>query len=226
MNDVEFSECKFSSDIVPYMYAEMAESETAAFESHLLECSTCTDEFASISNARYEVYDWKKLEFDPLETPQIAIVFETDTGVSWTEKVRAVFAQGWAVPSMAVAGVLVATILAAAFILSEKPSPDVAANLSKDVVVDEPSLQPAPKIPVAEVSVDPSGNRASEPQVVRSPVPQRVSQKRSVHVARSLDVKSTSAQNEQKAPRLNEFVEEEDTSVRLAELFDDIETSE
>lgn len=228
MNDVKVSECKFSFDIVPYMYGEMSRSETSAFESHLPECTICTDEFASISNARYEVYDWKKLEFDPLATPQIKIALETESRVSWMEKVRAVFAQSWAIPSAAAAGVIVVAILAAAFILSQKGPADVAANLSKDVVAEEPTVPSAPQA-ADEGSI---GNARSEDhdsksRTVRAGAPQRVSQRRTVGAAaRSRDIKATSAQNEKKAPRLNEFVEEEDTSVRLAELFDDIETSE
>lgn len=226
MGDIKFSECKFSSDIVPYMYGEMTGSETSTFESHLLECATCTDEFASISNARYEVYDWKKLAFDPLETPQIEIVFDTGSVVSWMDKIRAVFAQGWAIPSMATAGILVVAVIAAAFIFTRNPPPDVAANFSNDVVVDEPSIPSAPQITAPEASPSLFANRGTEPRVVRSEAPQRVSQKRKVRTGRTAVINATSAQNEQKAPRLNEFVEEEDTSVRLAELFDDIETSE
>ncbi|MEO8041764.1 MAG: zf-HC2 domain-containing protein [Acidobacteriota bacterium] len=230
MNDVNFAKCKFSSGIVPYMYGEMPGPESSSFESHLLDCSPCTDEFAMISSARYEVYEWKKLEFDPLATPQIEIVFEAEpaAGVSWLDKFRASFAQGWAIPSMAAAGIFVAAIFAAAFIFSENGSPDVAANFAKDVVVDEPGVQSAPKVTATDstVSADASGDREREPRVIRPATPQRVSQKRVVTAVKSVDVKATSAQNERKAPTLNEFVEEEDTSVRLAELFADIETSE
>ena len=44
MNDLNLKGCKFSADIVPYMYGELAAADTLAFESHLLECSDCTDE--------------------------------------------------------------------------------------------------------------------------------------------------------------------------------------
>ena len=54
MNNVN---CKYANEIVPYMYGELASSATAEFESHLLECQLCTDEFAELSAARYEVYD-------------------------------------------------------------------------------------------------------------------------------------------------------------------------
>jgi len=228
MNDVDFLKCKFGSGIVPYMYGEMSGSESSSFESHLLECSMCTDEFASISSARYEVYEWKKLEFDPLATPQIEIVFDTGSAVSWADKLRAVFAQSWAIPSMTAAGILVAAVFATTFLLSEKGSPDIAANFSKDAAVDESGTRSSPEITSTEagVSVNTSEERQPQPGVVRSAAAQRVSQKHAVRTARPITIKATSAQNDKKAPRLNEFVEEEDTSVRLAELFDDIETSE
>jgi hypothetical protein len=210
------------------MYGEMSGSDASSFESHLLECSTCTDEFASISSARYEVYDWKKLQFDPLTTPEIRIVFEPEPTVSWIGKVTAIFAQGWAIPSMAAAGVFVVAVLSGVLILSEGSSRDIAANFSKDVVVDQESVASVPAVTSQEVipGEDRYVDRDSDKQVIKSAPPQRISQRRAPRSVRSFDVKATSAQNQQRAPRLNEFVEDEDTSVRLAELLDDIETSE
>src|SRR5881392_3406899 len=99
MKDVNFSKCKFNGDMVSYMYGELPSDESTVFEQHLLDCTNCTDEFAAISSSRYEVYDWKKLEFDPLETPSFEIPVGEAAGVSWSDKVRAVFARGWMVPA-------------------------------------------------------------------------------------------------------------------------------
>ena len=75
MNDLKNPGCKFHADIVPYMYGEMSAAESSAFETHLIDCGVCTDEFAAVSNARYEVYDWKKTEFEPLATPVFTIPY-------------------------------------------------------------------------------------------------------------------------------------------------------
>ncbi|HUR97106.1 MAG TPA: hypothetical protein VMZ26_03450, partial [Pyrinomonadaceae bacterium] len=104
MNDVTFTECEFGADMVPYMYAELPAKKSAAFEAHLLLCSACTDEFASLSNARYEVYDWKKLEFDGLATPTFEAPFESGPehiAPTWVDKMREAFWGSWAVPGIA-----------------------------------------------------------------------------------------------------------------------------
>src|SRR4051794_5572836 len=96
MNRVNLSECKLSGAMVSYMYGELSSNEGLVFEQHLLECSECTDEFAAISSSRYEVYDWKKLEFDPLETPSFYIPFhEVAMKESWADKIRNVTGRAW-----------------------------------------------------------------------------------------------------------------------------------
>ena len=122
MNDLN---CKYSNGIVPYMYGELGSSAATEFESHLLDCESCTDEFAALSAARYEVYDWKKLEFDPLVTPSIVIPFDEAVTVSWIEKLRATFA-GWAMPAATFAGIAIIVAAIAVFVVSRDGQTDVA----------------------------------------------------------------------------------------------------
>src|SRR5438046_1022119 len=107
MKEVNVSKCKLNGEMVSYMYGELSTNEGLAFERHLVDCSECTDEFAAISSSRYEVYDWKKLEFDPLETPNFEIRFGDVVSVSWYEKVRAFLAHAWAVPTLSFAAVAI-----------------------------------------------------------------------------------------------------------------------
>ena len=236
MNDVNLSVCKFSADIVPYMYGELPVAESSVFESHLVGCSECTDEFAAISNARYEVYEWKKLEFEPLVTPQFVIPYgaSEETVNTWVDKLRAAFSKSWAVPSLAFAMLAIVSIFAAAFIYlgndrgvtiaggdNSNPSPvtldeietprPVPVTVNRDAVTEDPHMTPAVRPVKAAVH-----SRAESRRAVR---PTKLTQQRRV------EIKSTSAQN-QNAPRLNDFSEDEDTSLRLAELFEDIETSD
>src|SRR5262245_44488910 len=115
MNDLN---CKYANGIVPYMYGELATSAATEFELHLPECEACTDEFAALSAARYEVYDWKKLDFDPLATPAIEIPFGEVVTVSWIEKLRAAFAGSWAMPAAAFAGVAIIVSLVTVFVIT------------------------------------------------------------------------------------------------------------
>lgn len=237
MNDVNVSECKFSLDIVPYMYGELSRSESSTFESHLLNCGECTDEFAAVSSARYEVYEWKKLEFDPLSTPEIEIPYEKEiilsSGSSWFDKLSAL-ADGWAVPGLAF-GALAVSIFAAAFLLSRDGGDVAAVNDNSNIpavkssTVETGSEKPEAASPGETKNED---NKQGEALPIRISTPARGDQRRVVRNVRAvqpraLEVKATSAQNSQKrVPTLNEFVEDEDTSLRLAELFEDIETSD
>lgn len=71
------SSCEFTADIVSYLYNEIGATERIRFESHLAGCSTCTDEFAGISNARFSVFEWQKESFAQLTTPEIVIPYRT-----------------------------------------------------------------------------------------------------------------------------------------------------
>ncbi len=88
--------------MLAYLYAEMPGAERELFETHLAECGSCIDEFAELSNARYAVYEWQKLEFAPMETPEIVIPFAKKSiangTFSFADKIKAAFgfSNGWA----------------------------------------------------------------------------------------------------------------------------------
>lgn len=228
MNDLKNSGCKLSADIVPYMYGELSSAEASVFESHLLECVDCTDEFAAVSNARYEVYDWKKTVFEPLPTPVFTIPYgEVVAGISWFDKVRAAFSQSWAVPAGAVAGIAIVSVSAWIFYFSgdtgsnvawvntnSRPVPATTAHETKEpaVVVNDEVEQPAAGVmrQVRAVSGGSGRKRAARSE-------------RTVAVPRAVEARTTSTAN-RPAPTLNDFAEDEDMSLRLAQLFEDIET--
>lgn len=227
MNDVNFSKCKFSADIVPYMYGELPAFDISAFESHLIDCSDCTDEFASISSARYEVYDWKKLEFEPLATPRFVIPYEEVVKVSWVEKLRAAFSPGWALPTTALAALAITAVFAAVFVY--RGDNEIARD-SRNAAVLEPAPVNSPineTIQTTESRVDETA--VQNPSPVRVVSPTHAESRRPTRTIlprpRSLDARPTQAKT-QPALRLNEFTEDEDTSLRLAELLEDVETSD
>lgn len=228
MNDV--SKCKFESGIVPYMYGEMAVREATEFESHLLACSTCTDEFAAVSAARYEVYEWKKLEFDPLATPVMEIPQMEPVGVgSWVEKLRMAFAGSWAVPGVAFAGLALAVAFTSFLILSRSERGDVARNNTNSPSGNTVALEtkPAPATLAKQQPEADKNDTPSQPRPVRVSEP-KPNQARRVERAidrapKAIPVHMNATKNP-KAPTLNNFDDEEDTSLRLAELFENIDT--
>ncbi|HKP69035.1 MAG TPA: hypothetical protein VJV05_07110 [Pyrinomonadaceae bacterium] len=226
MNDIN---CKHSTGIVPYMYGELATSAATEFESHLLECQMCTDEFAALSSARYEVYDWKKLEFDPLATPTFEIPDVEVAGASWIDKLRAAFS-GWAMPAAAFGGLAIIVALVAVFAVSRyetntttvaKRDTNVPANenTNRKKVEPVPSVTTVPDTAVKSDVIVPERN-APRPVPVKDTTPHRsVRGQQAVAPAKVRATPTTP-----NVPRLNDFAEEEDSSLRLAELFEDIDT--
>lgn len=247
MTNANSPNCKFTGDIVSYMYNEMPAAKASAFELHILACTSCTDEFAEISSARYEVYEWKKLEFDPLPTPMFDLpVHSQSAEVGFIEKIRIAFG-GWAVPSMAFAGLTVAIL--AGGILWDKSERDVAAVNSNAAptsaeieparpLIQKPLEKPDPRNVEPDPTVSAPGRIVVQEQTPRRDLKTpRVVSSRAAEMRPISPAKQTSARNEigtpaslrnpmRNAPTLNEFVEDEDTSLRLAQLFDDIETSD
>jgi len=229
MKDPNFSECKFSGEMVSYMYGELSSDKTSAFERHLLDCSSCTDDFAAISSSRYEVYDWKKLEFDPLETPSFDIPFEVTADLSWAQRLRAAFGS-WAMPAVSFAAFAIVSVVGATLIWQSSNDVDLVSR----AIAPEPIVAPS-KDEAAPAQKDiATGNTAPDVSVASQPnrpaPPKRIAPKSSdsqpVKAARerSPEAKQTTARKEQKSvPMLNEYAEdEEDTSLRLAELLENI----
>jgi hypothetical protein len=230
MNDLNLKGCEFAADIVPYMYGELAPSECLVFESHLLECGDCTDEFAVVSGARYEVYDWKRSEFDLLPTPAFEIPYRSvePAPVTWIEKIRIAFSTPWAAPGLAFATVVVLSVFGGAVYFSGSGDASIALNnTNKEPVVSQPAIDSARTQgePALVEREEPVTVVEPKPQVVRA-TPRSNQPRRTVKRAetvRSVETRATVA-TDRRAPRLNEFNEDEDTSLRLAQLFDDIDT--
>ena len=237
MNDVNSSACKNSAFIVPYMYGELPAADCASFESHLLDCGDCTDQFAEISSARYEVYEWKKLEFEPLSTPHIQIPYDdvpSTASLPWFDKIRAAFAQGWSAPGFAFAAVAIVAMFGAVVFLTRTNENGnfTTANLNVPAMSDRATTPPASdRMAANETDADPVVEPILPGRIRTVPVKQnetkRTRQANATPRRQLLETRTTSAQNVPRpAPSLNDFTEDEDTSLRLAELFDDIETSD
>lgn len=82
LNNGNKTNCGFSDEIVAYIYDEIGTADRRKFETHLTDCSLCTDEFAEISNARFSIFEWKKQQFSHLSTPEIVIPYSQKTRVA------------------------------------------------------------------------------------------------------------------------------------------------
>jgi hypothetical protein len=71
--------CGFTEELISYLYGESSASEKATFETHLQNCSICTDELQAFSGVHFSINDWKEKDFDALETPVIEIPGNRDS---------------------------------------------------------------------------------------------------------------------------------------------------
>ncbi|HVF31039.1 MAG TPA: hypothetical protein VNA22_08715 [Pyrinomonadaceae bacterium] len=228
MNNVNLKGCAFSADIVPYMYGELVTFESNAFESHLLECEECTEEFAAVSSARFEVYDWKKLEFDPLRTPAFEIPHAQPAyagQATWIEKLRAAVSRPWAVPGAAFAAIALFSVMAASFYFKGDDGQAVAKN---DAETPPTVARPEIRLPEVESPKAVSGeNTEPKRHIVKAASGPTAAPRRPVRRVETVQPKVAAVQQVRtNAPalRLNEFNDDEDTSLRLAQLFDDVDT--
>lgn len=213
--------CDHGGDVLAYLYNEMPTAGRDSFEMHLADCGTCIDDFAELSQSRYPVFEWKQLEFDPMPTPRVVVPFEAS--VSWFEKLRAAFSfrPGFAFGSLAVFAVLAA--ITAFVVIRDAGSLDVAdiAPIATPDLAAPTQVVDGP-VPEREVAVE-------EPREERTAQDERTSVKPVVSNAKAVKpVKPKATQQARqvdKLPTLNGVEDDEDDSLRLADIFDEIGTS-
>ncbi len=223
--------CLNGDEIVSYLYGEMTDSRRTLFEIHLLDCAACTDEFAGLSLARLGVYEWNRDEFAAMETPLIAIPYEKESSekVSWLESwLGPIFST----PKWAIGGGLAFAMLFLGFTLF------TAGNLDNDITaanvapVNITAADSDTKQMVEVVQHKPLYNKEKEEIAIR-PVKASVtshSRKRSnlsdqaTAQIKDPTVRKNNSEIKAKAPRLNNFEDEDDNTLRLADLFADADT--
>jgi hypothetical protein len=230
LKDIKIEPCSSSMDLVAYLYDELKAAERESFETHLADCGTCTDEFAELSFARLDVYEWHRDEFAAMETPHFAIPY-AEAKVSWLDGVRAFFTLHG---RLAVGGAfaLVAVVFGAVFISSMNRNDDVASvpkteNIASNKIKPiNPSVVPTPANEMLKATNDPPKSE-SDPSVIKvstagkSPAPTKAV------IRRPLKTPQRNVNQPVKnAPRLNDFEDEDDNTLRLGYLLADIDTKD
>jgi len=231
-------------EFLSYIYGELDETARNIFEEHLVGCDDCTFELAAYSDARLGVIEWRREDFDHLESPAIVIpwVNETESAESVYEPVGALsrFIEAVsAFPLFAKAGIgLTAAALAFGVFYFATNSPsektkEVAANKSAET---KPFVAPIDR-PGSEVETGAlaTEKEVSSPKEIRN-VPARPERvRRSVAAlkvndrqpsVRRFETASTKKAVTKSAPTLSSVQEEKDNSLRLADLFAEIDSSE
>ena len=215
------------------MYGEIDGVEREGFETHLAECVTCTDDFAAISNARFSVFEWRKEEFDRLATPNIVIPELSKSAVNTTAD------SGWfaglatllafaRTPIVAAAALLVCLglgfIALSYFRITEEliatntevtvPALSNAEENKKQFDDSTSEVIPPDSVdPIVPIKTSASKKRAPSHEPIRT---------NEIRRAVSNTPKRLSSPQRASKPVLNDFNDETDKSLRLADLFDEV----
>jgi len=227
------STCEFAAEIVSYIYNENTFVEGQLFEKHLGECTFCVEEFAAISEARFDIYEWHKEAFVPLSTPEIVIPYPVRSieNVGLLAGFREFLTGSW--PSLAAAfgGLALVVAFAAVFFSSFSSGPEQIAR-------NDAGNQAGSANNTIRTEVNSSGGGTSTLAVVPTEtvvdIPQTglpakaISGSRTRRPLRQLQA-STNRSNSVRtqgtvatAPSLSGVGEEADNSLRLSDLFDEI----
>ena len=222
--------------MVAYLYDELNPAERTSFEAHLAYCGICTDEFAELSFARLDVYEWHRDEFADMATPRFVIPYtETQASASWLAGFRGFFASNrqWATAGGVFA--LIAVIFAALMISTmTKETGEVAQTpVLEEYTANKIQSVDPPARPSAELmNIPPASPRdigPNDPQIVKTVTIGKSS--KSAITANRRTVKTPERNLSQpllsrrsSVPRLNDFEDEEDNTLRLGDLLADVDT--
>lgn len=231
MVNIANEECGFEHEIVSYMYDELGVAERTQFETHLVDCTSCTDEFATVSFSRFSVFEWQKEEFAHLATPDIVIPYEHRKVVAaelagWFAGLTEIFAFA---RSPLVVGAAFAVILAVGIVgfnlirsgVSEIASSNTVPPIDVAEQNEQPKLVDLPVTTVVEDNVASdeirpvaTSSRDIRPKIARQTSPSR----------RLVETRSTPnpARQARRAPVLSDLGDEEEDSLRLSDMFDEI----
>lgn len=247
------SNCAYGETLVAVLYGEAAKREIDDFESHSTECQECRDEFAAFGALRSAVSEWREIEFAPLELSEIVLPSEVQTvesnaaeksfweKTSWLETLRGFFTPanfGW---QMATAGFAVFVILGILFIGTNdffKRTGDVAqapriSDNSTPKIAAFPKAEPTPgETTVLQTQIQDNVSEPKNEKVSESVT--RINRK----IRKPPQIASASVDNLRKRRTLARKTEPDvedlgvlpiadadDASLRLTDLFEEIEPS-
>ena len=243
--------CAFSESLISYLYDEIGGAEKAEFEAHLVNCAACSDELSELGFARTAVYEWRVEEFDSLATPffetPVSVIKTPETNAvspTWISgwqnlfSFKPMFALATAAIFVALFGIGLKVFnlrngiesnqdLAKAVNPNASPTIDksiekkdeIAQDVNKSMVSEILPSKVSVKKPVAS-KITPIKTASNSP-ISNSVniVPTKVLQR-----AENVNNKPPVVKKSAKIPTLIDAPEEEDKSVRLADLFEEIGT--
>lgn len=226
--------CEFEAEIVSYLYSELTAESRDRFETHMLDCMPCTDEFAELSFSRFSVFEWQKEEFAPLKTPAIVIPYPAKQTESpgFFAGLRAIFAFNWQT-GVTVAGALIVSVGLGFLALNYAGRNEQTVASIENTNTNSKIVLPvaSPVIP-NDVPVTVAVDKQPKDLVVRETQPPKIAvYVKKVRANRPATVNAPRVANDvaerpkdRKAPALTADADDDDKSLRLADLFDTVDT--
>lgn len=239
--------CTFAAQLVDYLYSEFAEAEKTVFESHLQNCRACADEAANFSQLRSSIIEWRENDFEPLQTPVFVLPAVRQKVVekhSLIETIRSIFILSPMQTAFAALFVLLTFAgifwISSSYLRNEDLASDTNRvkneNIQSPVVLptaeiasrNEPNQSPAKEVIsqkfAAAVSKDSDVKDNSAPGKISSPSAMPVVQKDlnkqiAPKTGTSPKIKAPVKNN---IPAIDDEDEEDNNSLRLSDLFDEV----
>ena len=235
------SECGFGGELAGYLYDEIDPVERKAVDEHLTACDSCVQELAEISVARSSVQNWYFDEFANLQTPNIVF----DQEVARPEPASSLWA-AWrnlrlSIPALAMGITLIVFGIvfffnpsATGFERAANVAPLSApvADVSEKAAADSTTSEVAPKADDGErarfkekggqpdvMAVTAARAAKSAANVMRRPTQPPAAKRVRLPSDRSV------AKEKQAVPNLSGYEEMEDNTLRLDDIFSEIDAS-
>jgi hypothetical protein len=222
MSNGNKNSCGRTNDIVAYMYDELGSAELRRFEDHLADCMSCIDEFAAVSDARFSIYEWHGEEFRHLPTPEFSIPYEAAPlpSIGFFAAVgEMIRGAGW--PATVAAALLISIGLIFAPMMFTRTGEYQIALV--EVESSSPTAAPlVAKLPDVEPIIETTSVDVM-PRSVKTVSGRTVTKNEKRAGRRSApSMTPVPAPMMGKAPVLSSYEDNEDRSLRLADLLDEV----
>lgn len=236
------SSCERASLIPEYIYQELNEKSRLEFERHYAECAPCSAELNGMANAHLAVMQWRDEAFASLPTPKFVIPYREDrpafaepATLGWAASLRQLPGRfstfQWGAGLAAVAAAILIVFVGVS-IIRQSNQPVVAVNDAAHVVdTTSAGEQRDPE----KAGIDNKDRVPNETTVAANPKPSErnrggnrsrtisgVARKSVPQPGNVADASRKLVLPHRKLPALNDVADDEDNTLRLSELFDQI----
>lgn len=237
--------CDFSETLVSYLYGEIGAGESEKFKAHAAKCVTCSAEIAGFSAVRSQIAEWRQAEFAPMASPEFELpearggsVILTDESRSWLDGLREFFTPKVAIAAAGFAAVALVVGLTLVALNSRNSGNDdmLAKNSSmnkNNAETNKVNNSSTEQMAITETGTDNGGGEPESPESSEKSI-KHVRQYASAGSGKTNSAANTPKQKDKAASAQKQktetldtiYKDDEDDSLRLADLFTEADTDD